>query len=224
VARDGLRGLSRERVRAELMKLLVAPFAVPTLAVMVEAGFATLLLGGVTLLASFANMIKVEEAAGLAPDAVRRLGALGVFIEEDAERLRDKLRLFNSEYDRLASIADRWWRLSPALGEAGARVLLYRLDPDRYVDRVLIAWTRAPQDVADPAWRALATLPTRWSAPRFPLKSADLIARGVPKGPALGAAMRGAKEAWIAAGFPQDEVALDRLASDAAQRATGTTN
>src|SRR5262249_47317491 len=67
VARDGLRGLSRERVRAELMKLLVAPFAVPTLVVMAEAGFAERLLGGVALLASFANMIKVEEAAEVAP-------------------------------------------------------------------------------------------------------------------------------------------------------------
>src|SRR6516225_2607432 len=94
VARDGLRTLSRERVRAELMKLLIAPFAVPTLAVMAEAGFAAPLLGGVALLASFANMIKVEEAAASAPDPVRRLGALAVFITEDAERLREKLRLF----------------------------------------------------------------------------------------------------------------------------------
>ncbi len=221
VARNGLRSLSRERIRAELMKLLVAPFALPTLEVMAQAGFAERLLGGVALLASFANMIKVEAASGLAVDAVRRLGALGVLIEEDAERLREKLRLFNSEYERLASIADRWWRLSPVLAEAGARVLLYRLGPVRYVDRVLIAWTRAPQGVADSAWLALATLPARWSAPRFPLKSADLIARGVPKGPALGAAMRNAEEAWIMAGFPQDEVALDRIASDAARHATG---
>jgi tRNA nucleotidyltransferase/poly(A) polymerase len=220
VAREGLRSLSRERVRAELMKLLVAPFAVPTLAVMAEAGFTTLLLGGVALLASFANMIKVEEAAFVAPDAVRRLGALGVLVDEDAERLRVKLRLFNSESERLASIANRWWRVSPALGEAGAQVLLYRLGPARYVDRVLIAWTRAPQGAADPAWRALAALPTRWSAPRFPLKSADLIARGVPRGPALGAAMRAAEEAWIAARFPQDDTALDRLANDAARRVT----
>jgi poly(A) polymerase len=220
VARDGLRSLSRERVRAELMKLLIGPFAVPTLQVMAEAGFAERLLGGVALLPSFANMIKVEEAAGVARDAVRRLAALGVFVAEDAERLREKLRLFNSEYERLASVADRWWRVSPALGEASARVLLYRLGPDRYVDRVLIAWTRAPQSVADPAWQALATLPTRWSAPRFPLKSADLVARGIPKGRALGAAMRDAEEAWIAAGFPQDEVALDRLANDAARRTT----
>ena len=220
VARDGLRNLSRERVRAELMKLLVAPYAIPTLVVMAEAGFAEMLLGGLALLASFANMIKVEEAAEVAPDAVRRLGALGVLIDEDAERLQEKLRLFNSEYERLASIADCWWRVSPALGEAGARELLYRLGPDRYVDRVLVAWTRAPQGAADPAWRALVALPTRWTAPRFPLKSNDLVARGVSRGPALGVALRAAEEAWIVAGFPLDQVALDRIANNAAGRPT----
>jgi poly(A) polymerase len=220
MARDGLRSLSRERIRAELMKLLVAPFAVPTLAVMAEAGFTTRLLGGVALLGSFAKMIEIEEATGGAPDAVRRLGALGVFIGEDAERLRERLRLFNAEYERLASVADRWWRVLPALGEAGARVLLHRLGPERYLDRVLIAWTRAPEGASDPNWRALASLPALWTAPRFPLKSADLVARGVPKGPALGAAMRAAEEAWIAAGFPEDRVTLDRLADNAARRRT----
>ncbi len=149
VARQGLRTLSRERVRSELMKLLVAPFAVPTLVVMAEAGFIDLLLGGVPQLASFANMIKVERAAGVAPDAVRRLGALGVFIIEDAERLRERLRLFNAEHERLAAMAARWWRVSPALGEAGGRALLYRIGPDPYVDRVLLAWTRAPQGAAE---------------------------------------------------------------------------
>jgi poly(A) polymerase len=219
VARDGLRTLSRERVRAELMKLLVAPFAVPTFVVMAETGFVERLLGGVPLLASFANMIKVEKAAAMAPDAVQRLGALGVFIAEDAERLRQKLRLFNAEHERLTAMADGWWRVSPALGEA-ARAMLYRLGPTRYVDRVLIAWTRAPQGAADPAWRDLATLPARWTAPRFPLKSADLVARGVVKGPALGDALRATEEAWIAAGFPLDRPALDRIADDAARGAT----
>jgi len=219
-ARDRLRTLSRERVRAEVMKLLLAPFAVPTLAVMVEAGFAAPLLGGVALLASFANMIKVEAAAAVAPDAVRRLGALGVFIAEDVERLRERLRLFNAEYERLAAMADRWWRVSPALGEASARALLYRVGPVAYVDRALIAWTRAPQGAADPAWHDLATLPMRWTAPRFPLKSAHLLARGVAKGPALGAAMRAAEDSWIAAEFPLDQITLDRIADAAAHSAT----
>ena len=39
-ARAGLEQLSRERVRMELMKLLLAPHAVPVLAVMAEAGLA----------------------------------------------------------------------------------------------------------------------------------------------------------------------------------------
>jgi poly(A) polymerase len=216
VARDGLRTLSRERVRGELVKLLVAPHAVPTLAVMAETGFAELLLGGVPQLASFANMIKVEAAAALAPDPIRRLGALGLLIVEDAERLRDRLRLANAAHERLLAMAERWWHVSPAHGEADARVLLYRLGPVHFCDRVLLAWSRAPAGAADPAWRALATLPARWTPPRFPLRAADLMSRGLAKGPALGAALLAAEEAWVAAGFPSDPETLADIASRAA--------
>jgi tRNA nucleotidyltransferase/poly(A) polymerase len=219
VARDGLRSLSRERVRAELMKLFIAPFAVPTVTVMAEAGFMTMLLGGVALTESFAAMARVEAAAGLMPDPVRRLGALGVLIAEDAGRLRERLRLFNAEHDRLFAMADGWWRLVPALDEAGLQSLLYRIGPERYLDRALIAWTRAPHSISDPAWRDLAGLPSRWTAPRFPLKAADFIARGVQKGPALGTAMRAAEDAWVAAGFPAGEAALARIADEAADAA-----
>jgi tRNA nucleotidyltransferase/poly(A) polymerase len=215
VARDGLRSLSRERVRAELMKLMTAPFAVETVTVMTETGFMSMLLGGVALTENFAAMVRIEAAAGVEPDAVRRLAALGVLVAEDAGRLREKLRLFNTEHDRLVSMADRWWRLSPASGEADLRSMLYRIGPERYLDRVLLAWTRTPQG-ADPAWLHVATLPARWTAPRFPLKAAGFMARGVPKGPALGAAMRAAEEAWIAAEFPADDATLDGIADAAA--------
>jgi poly(A) polymerase len=216
VAREGLRSLSRERVRAELMKLLVAPFAVPTIVVMTEAGLIEFVTGGVPQLASVANMIKVEAAAGLAPDPVRRLGALALFIVEDAERLGERLRLSKAESERLQSMADGWWRVSPDAGEAQARALLYRLGRERFVDRVLLAWTRSPQGAADAAWRAMAELPTRWTAPAFPLRAADFIKRGVEKGPALGAAMRAAEEAWIEAGFPSEPEKLADITKRAA--------
>ena len=77
---------------------------------------------------------------------------------------------------------------------------------------MLLAWTRAPEGAADARWHALATLPTRWIAPAFPLKAADFIARGVPRGPRLGAALRAAEQAWIAAGFPRDPAALAQIA------------
>src|SRR5262249_25631756 len=85
--RGGLERLSRERIRMEMMKLVVARHPVPALVVMTETGLLDRVLGGVPLLASFANMTKLETALVLEPDAVRRLGALAVSVVEDAERL-----------------------------------------------------------------------------------------------------------------------------------------
>jgi poly(A) polymerase len=200
----------------ELMKLLIAPRATATLAAMAESGLLGMVLDGVPLLAGFENMAKVEEKTGTAPDAVRRLGALGVWVAEDVERLARRLRLANVEAERLAAL-EGWWRVEPAAGEPAARALLYRLGAQSYVDRVLIAWARSAAGAADPAWSALATLPRRWTAPVFPLKAADFFRRGMAAGPALGAALRAAEAAWIAADFPEQTAALEAIADDAAR-------
>jgi poly(A) polymerase len=210
--RAGLDQLSRERVRAEFIKLLLAKHAVPVLAAMTESGLLDRVLGGVPLLASHANMRKLEATLALAPDAVRGLGALGVSVVEDAESVRERLRLTNAEYARLASMADGWWHISRHWGEQEGRVLLYRLGPERYTDRMLLAWTRSSEEAADQQWHSLATLPSRWSAPVFPLKSADFVGRGIAPGPRLGAALAAAEQAWITAGFPDDGAALAAIA------------
>ena len=62
-------------------------------------------------------------------------------------------------------------------------------------------------------------LPQRWTAPVFPLKAADFIRRGLAAGPPLGAALRAAEEAWIAADFPADRAALDAIADSVAREA-----
>jgi poly(A) polymerase len=216
--RDGLDQLSRERVRMELMKLLVAPHAAPTLTAMTDAGLLPRFIGGVPYLASFANMAKVEATAGVGADPLRRLGALGVWVAEDAERLWQKLRLTNTEHERLASVAEGWRRMLPAFGEQASRALLYRLGPQAFTDHALLGWARSPETAHDASWRALTGLPQRWTAPVFPLKAADFIKRGVDKGPPLGVALRAAETAWIAAGFP-DGAALDRVADAAARDA-----
>jgi tRNA nucleotidyltransferase/poly(A) polymerase len=215
VARAGLEQLSRERVRMELVKLLVAPRAVAALAVMAEAGLLGSVLGGVPYLASFANMAKLEAAAGRAPDATRRLGALAAWIAEDAERLWQRLRLSNAEREQLAAMTTQWWRVLPAMGETAARALIYRIGPVYFRERVLVAWARSDASARDPAWHDLMTAPERWTAPAFPLRAADFLGRGMEKGPALGAALSRAEDAWIAAGFPMDRRALDAIADAA---------
>jgi poly(A) polymerase len=215
--RDGLAQLSRERLRMELMKLLVASHAVPTLIAMTDASLLLRVLGGISHLGSFENMAKAEAAIGVAPDPVRRLGALGVLVAEDAERLWQKLRLTNVEHERLASMAEGWRRISPSFGEPAARALLYRLGPEHFTDHALLGWARSQAAAHDEAWLALATLPQRWSAPAFPLKAADFIKRGVAKGPKLGAALAAAEKAWIAAGFPNEQIALNEIADSVCQ-------
>jgi tRNA nucleotidyltransferase/poly(A) polymerase len=215
-ARDGIERLSRERVRAELLKLLVAAGAAPTVAVMAETGLLGRVLGGVPLTPGFTNMVAVEAVVGLPADPMRRLAALGVMIVEDAERLTQRLRLTNAEHERLAAMADGWWRIAPAMGAAAARAALYRAGAARFTDRALLAWARSGAEAADAPWRDLALLGNAWTPPRFPLKAADLMARGIRAGPRLGASLKAAEEAWIAAGFPADRAALAAIADAAA--------
>ena len=163
-------------------------------------------------------MAKVEAAVGVEPDPVRRLGALSVSVAEDGEQLAQRLRLSNAEAERLAAL-ESWWRVSPAVGDKFARALLYRLGTVHFGDQVLLAWSRSAASAADRAWRDLATLPQRWSAPAFPLKASDFIERGVAAGPALGKAMRAAEDAWIAADFPSDDATIKAIADRAAQDA-----
>ena len=216
VARAGLETLSRERVRAELLKLLLAPRATATLAIMAECGLLGMILGGVAFLASFENLVKAEASLGAEPDAVRRLGALGVWVKEDAERLASRLRFSGAESERLLAL-EHWWKVVADPDAQPAHALLYRLGPQSFLDRVLVAWTRSDAGAADNNWRQLASLARRWPVPSFPLKAADLVKRGVAAGPQLGNALRAAEKAWIAADFPGDGAVLNKIADDAAR-------
>ena len=216
-ARDGLDQLSRERVRMEMMKLVVAPHAVPTLIAMTDAGLLLRVLGGVSYLASFENMAKVEAAIGLKADPVRRLGALGVAVEEDAERLWQKLRLTNSEHERLASHGRTLARGDAGGRRAGGARAALPARPARFhrsrAARLVALGRDARTTPAGTRWRACRNA---GRAPVFPLKAADFMARGVEKGPALGKALAAAEAAWIAAGFPADAATLAAIADAAA--------
>ena len=219
-ARAGLATLSAERVRMEMMKLMVAQGATGAIAAMVEGGLLLPIFGGVAYTGPFAAMIAAERSLGLEPDPVRRLGALAVAVTEDAKRLATRMRLTNAETKTLDSMGHRWWRLA-GMDEATARRRLYRLGVDRYRDRLMLAWARAGgDDASSTLWRELATLPERWSAPKFPLKAADFIARGIAEGPALGHVLALAEDAWLAANFPLDEAALKVIADQTVTRFT----
>ncbi|MCK0209361.1 CCA tRNA nucleotidyltransferase [Starkeya koreensis] len=211
--RAGLDLLSRERVRAETLKLIVAPRAAETLEQMQAAGLLAPVLGGTGDVSAFARLAAIEAALGMTPDPVRRLGALAVRGEDDAQALRARLRLSNHEAERLAALAGP--APAPAMCEKGQKAFLYRMGREAFQDRALIAFARSGAPLGDEGWRALAALAADWPIPLFPLKAKDFIACGVIPGPSLGAALKRAEEAWIEAGFPMDAPALEEIVAGA---------
>jgi poly(A) polymerase len=214
--RAGLLKLSRERVRMELLRILTARRAGEAIEVMDESGLLLLLLGGAMRRLRFERLCQIEKALGLAPDAIFRLAALAIFTEEDAGRLSAKLRLSSQEANQLAVLASLRPYLPAGMEKALLKKLLYRLGPQAYLGRLLIAW--ASQDAApdDAAWRFAAGLASSWHKPEFPLKGADLIAIGLSPGPAVGALLRDLEEEWAAGGFAASrEMLLDHASKKA---------
>src|SRR5579872_2206814 len=71
-ARAGLATLSAERVRMEMVKLMVAEGALGAITAMADSGLLLLIFGGVAYTGPLKAMIAAERALGLKPDAVRR--------------------------------------------------------------------------------------------------------------------------------------------------------
>lgn len=187
---DGLETLSRERVGAEMRRLLAAPDPAPAAAAMRATGALARVLPGAAD-ALLAPLVHLEGLAGLAPDPMRRLLALG------GEGAADALRLGRAEARRLD-------RLREALeGPAGPGELGLRLGAD---DAAGVLCLRAAAFGAplDPAALEAAR---RGASARFPVAAADLPLAG----PALGARLRALERAWIDSGFALDRDALLRL-------------
>ena len=215
--RAGVAALSRERVRAELLKLLVAAHAAPTLRTMSETGFLAPILAGVPDLAGLDRLVALEHALGLEPDPMRRLGVLAVRVREDAERLGERLRLSKAQHRRLLGLAEQ--TVSTGLAAHEARASLYRRGRAAFEDALLLTAARARATA--PEVTRLLGLAQSWEVPRRPFRAADFLARGLKPGPALGLAVSRAEAAWIDADFPEDPAAFAAMADAACAQVSG---
>jgi len=206
--REGLAILSGERVCQEVLRLLAAPRGPELVRWMLDYGLLPQVLGLAPRPTLLSRLADLEAALGLTPDPVLRLAALGVEVPEDAERLRDRLRLSNEDTVKLTRASMRTPAINPAVPESAAKADLYAGSEAVYRERVLIAWARSNEEPASPAWRCRLSLPERWQAPRFPIGGADVMALGVPAGPHVGELLRALEAWWIAGDFTADEAAL----------------
>ncbi len=222
--RAGLSTLSHERIRSELLKLLSTRRAAEVVGVLHDRGLLTFLLGGVVEMGRLSAVIAYKAAGLDGPDPLHRLAALAVMIEEDAERLRERLRLSNEEHRRLARYAALVAVLK-AWPQGLDAVAIRRLAAEHGVSPLadaLAAIAGEPRPELVDGWLG-ALLRFRFGEepiPVFPLRGADFLEAGVPKGPRIGVLLAQARQAWLEAGCPMDEKAtaglLARALADAA--------
>ena len=189
-----LKGLSRERIAAELLGLLGLPDPHSTIERMRERGVLGVILPEVcrAQLAALSRLIAAEQEQGFAPDPVRRLSALLPPSPDVAETVSARLRLSKAQRSRLVSGAER-----TAADADAPHALAYRLTAPLAIDRLLLLGKDA---------RELAA----WAVPVFPLKGGSIVARGVTAGPAVARILQAVERRWVDEGFP-DQARIEAL-------------
>lgn len=178
----GLETLSRERVGAEIKKLLAAPDPGPSVAAMAATGVLGLVLPGADARA-LPVLVHHEAGLGVAPDPMRRLACLG------GDNYVERLRLSKAEGKHLARLRDHLGR-----GETPAE-LGYRLGATEGRDVALLTAALTGQPLPPDLETALAL----GTEAQFPLKPRDLMPGF--SGQALGARLSALEARWIASGF-----------------------
>jgi poly(A) polymerase len=204
--RAGLTQLSAERVRVEVLKLLVAPRARDVAAVMAEHGYWPALLGVVPWPLHVERLIVADFASGRAADAIERLAALAVMTRDDANHVADRLRLSRADRYRLVAVAHLWPQLSPAIEDRGLRVLLYRHGRDDVMTALRMAAARYGG-----GWQRALGRAALLEVPVLPVRGQDLVARGMVPGPQVGIALRRLEQTWIDSDFRMSHDELLRL-------------
>lgn len=208
--REGLSTLSAERVRSELLRLLVAAGALQAVDAISRTGIAEIILGSRGDIPMLARTITIEEALGRPADAILRLAALSCQSPADASELASRLKLSNVERGQLEAAVLVEPALDPAADMAQAKALRFHLSGDYFERAYIMAWARSGVSAADGAWSSRFKSMTSWRVPEVPFKGADIVALGVSPGPNVGIALRQFREWWINAGFPDDDDALLR--------------
>jgi poly(A) polymerase len=183
----GLKTLSAERVRQELLKLLVGPNAVKVLKLMAEAGILKIILP---------HTDEWRILCRLPVDAVLRTFVLA----KEPSALKDRLRLSNVDADRLQSLASAP-DLSPSLSQPERRRLLYHIGVERWHDAVHLGWAKSRAKSDDVNWSELLALPGTWTPPVLPVKGADIVAAGFAPGPKVGQVLAALEDWWVASDF-----------------------
>jgi poly(A) polymerase len=202
---EGIDALSGERIRQEMLKILAIPHLDDYIFFHLQHTNVWPRVWNGDELPEAQYLVACEEAWGEPPDPLRRLALFLLQLPAQArmERLRwlrERWRLSNDQHALLAQcLATPLSHLTPEreqkkiLREIGAPV--FTLLALLHHARELGENTDAAESLAL-AYVDMRLLAREWTPPAFPLSGADLLARGMQPGVALGQALKRLEALW----------------------------
>ncbi len=214
--------LSGERVRGELFRLLTASCAAAVWRLMMGQGIMAHLLPEAMDTDRLDRLIAVERDLGVTPDPTRRLAAVLDSDRPGALRAAEALRLSNHERDRLLALVEPPVALAPSDDRKALRQGLYRIgDGELFGDLLMMAAAihDGPLDLM--ALRRALEVAGDLPDLRLPIAGRDLLDLGIPRGPAVGEALKRIEGWWIAADFQPGREACLEMAHGLCDQASG---
>ncbi len=198
----GLKGLSRERIGHEFLKLLSAPQPLPSLKFMNQSGIIPFILPHAMNLQALEALLNFGEKTTV----LCRLAALSLPQIDDTE-LAKALRLSRDQKQYLYDCAHRLEDYPSS--ERTIYRNLYQDGVDFFKDLTMLSLALRPLSSTPSILQEAFKIAASWKAPTFPLKGKDLVDMGIKTGPELGELLKRCEAWWIDQGFqPNREACL----------------
>lgn len=206
--KSGLRKLSSERVWVEIKKLLSSSNPVRACHIMLTNGILEVILPEANNVDGLEALIRLETREGLRPDPLMRLMAMSAREPLQMALLAKRLKLSKAETARLRGWADDGAQLSTDMPERERLAAIYRSGKSVVLDRARLRAAGETDPIQSSRWMVLADLAMGWQPPTFPVSGKDLSDAGVPKGPAMGKALKALEALWVRSGFSTEKPQL----------------
>ncbi len=195
----GLAGLSRERIGAEMIKLLAAPHPEVAVDMMAQTGVLSKALPFAEGIPPMAALVAAEGRIGVSAEAIRRLAL--VTGETDVVTVGRALRLSNEQMKALRQRSPLGYDIDDA---ASARRAGYERGEMAARDLLLIQSART----GEPINTRHVSMVTDGAASKFPVAARDLMALGMEPGPEIGQTLDRIEKEWIESDFTLDRATL----------------
>lgn len=196
--RDGLKNLSIERIRDELIKIILTPNAATVMGTMLDNGILVNWLGNSDFLSNLEFLIKMETSCNIPPNPMRRLFVLYFPDKALAENIAVRMHMTKRQKDTMVKWAASNIGIENILEEKLRRKVIYRYGKEFCIDKLLIEAAKA-QIVPDNLIGLIREIEEA-VVPIFPISGRDIAKNGFDSGQ-IGILLDKLKERWIASDF-----------------------